>query len=346
MKKLIGIVFVFILVFAGCDLGSGGDSDQNSDNDQNSEVISSGEEFTLGDKDRKTISGIAFTMIYIHPGSFQRDTDPLNISVITKGYWVGETEVTQELFSAVMGINPSYFEGQPKLPVDSVNWYDAITFCNKLSILDGKDPVYSVEGITDWANLQYEDSPSEDSTAAQDAPWIAVTEHFDRNGYRLPTQTEWTWAAMGANKTTQPNVTDYSKKFAGSTGINSISDYAWHGPLGVKGNSDSKTHEVKTKLPNELGIYDMNGNVQEWCWDRGPNFYELPEGTLTDYRGRSIEESGTDHGRGRLLKGRNYWDDPLDGFIWGDSWITAYGDDGGWAYMRQGTYGFRIFRTN
>jgi formylglycine-generating enzyme required for sulfatase activity len=336
MKKkmlIASLMFVLMAVFTGCDLGSGGDDNQNNDNID--------EKFALGDKDSKNISDIPFNMIYIHPGSFQRDTDPQNISVITKGYWVGETEVTQELFSAVMGINPSYFNDNPKLPVECVNWYDAITFCNKLSILDGKDPVYSVEVITDWAGLKYEDIPSENSTSVQDAPWIAATEHFNRNGYRLPTQTEWTWAAMGANKATQPNRTDYSKMFAGSTGSNSASDYAWHGPLGAKGNSDSKTHEVKTKLPNELGIYDMNGNVQEWCWDRGPNFYMFSSGRLTDYRGRNIEEDGTSQGKGRMLKGRSYWDDPLS-----YNWVTGHGDTGDWAYKRGSTDGFRIFRTN
>jgi formylglycine-generating enzyme required for sulfatase activity len=210
-----------------------------------------------------------------------------------------------------------------------------------LSILDGKEPVYSVEGITDWANLKYEDIPSTNSTSAQDAPWITTIEYFNRNGYRLPTQTEWTWAAMGASKTTQPNSTGYNKIFAGSTGSNSIRDYAWHGPLGVKGNSNSKTHQVKTKLPNELGIYDMNGNVEEWCWDRGPNFDMLPSGTLTDYRGENIEETSTDQGRARMQKGRSYWDNPL-----GRNWITADGDTGEWAYTRGSTDGFRVVRTN
>jgi hypothetical protein len=163
MKMIIAsLIFVFMVVFTGCDLGSGS-------NDTNLN-----EEFTLGDKDSKTVLDISFNMIYIHRGSFQRDTNPQNISIITKGYWVGESEVTQELFSAVMGINPSHTV-HPKLPVNGVNWYDAITFCNKLSILDGKEPVYSVEGITDWVNLEYEDIPSETSTSAQDAPWIAVT---------------------------------------------------------------------------------------------------------------------------------------------------------------------------
>jgi hypothetical protein len=68
----------------------------------------------------------------------------------------------------------------------------------------------------------------------------------------------------------------------------------------------------------------------------------LPKGTLTDYRGRSIEEDGTDHGRGRMLKGRSFWDDPLSD----NSWITADGDTGKWAYNRDSTNGFRIFRTN
>jgi formylglycine-generating enzyme required for sulfatase activity len=226
-------------------------------------------------------------------GSFQRDGTAANVSVITRGYWIGETEVTQELFLAVMGTNPSYFDGSPggspakdtpvgesqeRRPVENVSWYDAIAFCNKLSLLDGKDPVYSVtvSGLeVPWATLAYSAIP----TGTTDADWDAATMDMTKNGYRLPTEMEWMWAAMGADKTVQPNTAGYSKAFAGSSGSNSIDDYAWH-----YGNSGSKTHEVGKKAANELGLKDMGGNVWEWCWDWNGSY---PGGTQTDYTATS-----------------------------------------------------------
>jgi formylglycine-generating enzyme required for sulfatase activity len=188
-------------------------------------------------------------------GSFQRNRTPENITVISKGYWMGETEVTQELFQAVMGTNPTYLtsgaadgETQNQRPVEYVNWYAAIAFYNKLSITSGKDPVYSVSGI-DWANLAYSSIPTYINTT-----WDAVGMDISKNGYRLPTETEWMWAAMSADTTSQPNTAGYSKDFAGSTGSNNIGNYAWYG-----GNS-SKTHEVGKKTANELG-----GSRQLWA---------------------------------------------------------------------------------
>jgi formylglycine-generating enzyme required for sulfatase activity len=220
---------------------------------------------------------IFLAMHHVPAGSFQRDDTATNITIITKGYRMGETEVTQGLFEAVMGARPSSFTTNPedgaadgwrKLPVERVNWYAAIAFCNKLSIKDGKAPVYSVKvgGVEiGWASLTSGAIPG-----SRNGDWDAAEQDLSKNGYRLPTEMEWMWAAMGADKTAQPNTSGYGKAFAGNTG--SIDDNAWH-----SGNSAGKTHQTGYKNANELGLKDMSGNVREWCWDWWSSSYGSEE---------------------------------------------------------------------
>jgi formylglycine-generating enzyme required for sulfatase activity len=251
--------------------------------------------------EQKSVTGIpgipSFDLRYVPPTpaeGFQLDAGT-GISTITKGYWMGETEVTQELFLAVMGTNPSAFSGSPaggetqaKRPVEHLSWYAAIAFCNKLSLKDGKAPVYSVAGITNWAALPYGSIPVID-----DADWNAATVNAAADGYRLPTEMQWMWAAMGATAGgTDVETKGYKKDFAGDADMDttgqSPDSYAWY-----LGNSSNMTHEVGKKGPNELGLLDMTGNVYDWCWDWSDNY---PSGTLSDYTGPAL-------GTNRVLRG-------------------------------------------
>ena len=195
-----------------------------------------------------TVNGVSFNMIKVDGGTFTMgatseqvnpfDDEKPTHQVTLSSYYIGETEVTQVLWTAVMGNNPSYFKGD-NLPVEQVSWEDCQTFIGKLNGLTGKR-------------------------------------------FRLPTEAEWEYAARGGNRS---NHTQYS-------GGSMIDDVAWY-----YGNSGSKTHSVKTKKPNELGLYDMSGNVWEWCQDWKGSYSSNAQTNPT----------GPDSGSGRVFRGGSWF---------------------------------------
>ena len=187
-------------------------------------------------------------------GSYEGEYDekpPVTI-IISKPFYISKYEITQQQYKAVMGNKPSEFKGDD-LPVEQVSWYDALNFCNTLSQSEGLTPCYTINGTK-------------------------VTCDFEANGYRLPTEAEWEYAAKAGTKTDF-----YSGKltYSGNSPIDpNLDKIAWY-----SANSSNATHPVGQKAPNAFGLYDMSGNVWEWCWDR---YAEYPSKETKDYQGPEI----------------------------------------------------------
>ena len=178
---------------------------------------------------------------------------------LTTGFYMGKYQVTQGQYFAVMGTEPSYHSSNPYTgevqvlrPVEWVSWYDAIVFCNKLSVKEGLTPAYSINGSTDpedWGTVP----------TSSDATWNAVEIVSVSTGYRLPTEAQWEYACRAGTTTAYHTGDDAIDPMTGWYTSNSV-----------------MTHQVGLKAVNAFGLYDMHGNVYEWCWDWGGSYGSSP----------------------------------------------------------------------
>ena len=226
-------------------------------------------------------------------------------SVTLSPFQISDSEVTQAQWQAVMGSNPSHFNSPacPQCPVEKVSWYDALVYCNRLSDAQGLTPCY------------YQDASYTQVYGKSGGTWslpntAPVYWNPSAKGYRLPTEAEWEYAARGGSA-----LNIYS-------GSGTVDQVAWY-----TGNS-TRTKAVKELFPNSFGLYDMSGNVEEWCWD----FYSA----TYYYISPSTDPTGPSGGGNQVIRGGGYLSSAANNRVSYRGFVSTA--------SRSSDYGFRIAR--
>ena len=224
-------------------------------------------------------------MTLIKGGTFQmgspesenwREADEVQHTVTVSDFYIGTHEVTQAEYQAITGTNPSEFRGKNR-PVETVSWFDAVRFCNLKSKREGLKPAYTIDG----ENVTW------DRTAS---------------GYRLPTEAEWEYAARAGGKgpfSIVPSPSPKQANYYGHYPYNIEQNYFSTENLSVKpGSYRAHTVDVGSFKPNAWGLYDVHGNVSEWCWDRYGAYPQQPQ----------TDPAGPENGATRVCRGGG-WND-------------------------------------
>lgn len=314
MKNLfLTAVILLVILVAGCSNPTGSDSSQTDS------------ARTAGYSVTHSADGLNFNMNYVPGGKTfimgedVVDDDEAHSVTLTKSYWMAETEVTQGLWEAVMGTTwpgtaPSLTNGLGgDYPAYYVNWFDAVAFCNALTLADSS--------INDSQVVFY----SDEDLVTPYSSGSSVYADFNKTGYRLPTEAEWEYAARWIDGNSWNGGNHASGDESDSVYLsNALSDYVWY-----SANSNSSTQIVGSKIANALILYDMNGNIQELCYD----WYEY------SYSGSAeTDPVGPTSGSMRASRGGN-WNNPVNSMRCANH--LGYSNP----YTRSEYVGFRPCRT-
>jgi len=258
------------------------------------------------------IEGGTFTMGSSVNEPEHRGNESPQHQVTVSSFYMGKYEVTQKEYHEIMETNPGGFKGD-NLPEGNINWYNAIEYCNRRSRKEGLTPVYTINKKQNDPNNKSE---------YDNVKWT-VTWNRNANGYRLPTEAEWEYACRAGTTTpfsTGNNITTSQANYNGNYPYND----------NAKGEYREKTTPVGSFAPNAWGLYDMHGNVWEWCWDW---FGEYTSGAQTDPVGAS---SGFD----RVIRGGGWYNNALSArsATRGECFPSARSEDAG-------DIGFRLVRN-
>lgn len=196
------------------------------------------------------VSNISPDLILIPAGLLEVNS---NLTAQFSSFYIGSHEVTEMEWFSVMGYETPG-NSQSNKPVSNITWLEAVKYCNKKSMLEGFTPCYT-----------YQNCGTDPSAWGND--FFLISCNWTANGYRLPTEMEWMYAANEANQ-------NFTYSYSGSSNLNDVGWYI--------NNSNNSKQPVITKAPNSLNIFDMSGNISEWCWDFCDNY---PQGSVIDYRG-------------------------------------------------------------